>query len=360
MYNRSISRRSISTRSTATVGILLISLIFHLLLCTNIQAQAQEMSSDSGSIPSVNHNLSLQPTTPKPPLKNNGYDVHGKPSGINKYSNWHERTAITLINQARMSPMGFMDRYQAKLTQFPVITDIIRKTLYPSHPLYEHRELVEAARAHSLDMTMNNCFQHRPCNSAPGTSWEERVKQFYEPEGPLAENIGFGFPNALDMIAAWFESNSHRMNMLNPKYNLGGVGFKNRRWTLNLAQGVNHVDNPIASGSHFISPEGKMTFLANYYSEKEFDEGKGPKEAHVIINKEKYPIVLPTHTFDTFTQGHMGTYIFETDQTENCRTYHFEFVHEDGVVSRYPERGSLVTVGEGKTSCKHEYVEDDQ
>jgi len=293
--------------------------------------------------------------TPPSHTHNNGFVVHGIPMGVNKLSNWNERTALVLINQARMAPKGYtqMNRFST------VLSENAMATLVPVPPVYESRSLQEAARNHSNDMAVNNCFQHSSCQPKllGNANWENRVKQFHTENGMLGENIGFGFNTAHEMVTAWFESNTHRINLLEKKYNVAGVGFRNRRWTVNFASTETEVKNPIVAGSHLIQNSGNITFLANYFDRSEDSAKTGPVSANVVINIHiKQPLKLNhSYKYEGSVDSKMGTYIYEERQINDCRRYHFEFKRPDGTVIRYPERGELVTFGEGN-KCREDHI----
>ena len=94
----------------------------------------------------------------------------------------------------------------------------------PLSPLVYNRDLNEAARFYAEDMQSGGCFpaDHSSCD---GTSFEERVRSFYD-GGGIGENIAMGYfdPEAA-VWDAWMYSQGHRHNMLAPSWNELGTGF---------------------------------------------------------------------------------------------------------------------------------------
>lgn len=89
--------------------------------------------------------------------------------------------------------------------------------------LAENSKLNEAAMAKAKDMLQNNYFAHTsPANVTPW-HWFEKVKYAYRYAG---ENLAINFKTAEDEHEAWMESETHKKNILNPKYQEIGVAVQ--------------------------------------------------------------------------------------------------------------------------------------
>jgi hypothetical protein len=284
--------------------------------------------------------------------QNNGFTVHGLPEGVNKHASWHERAAIVLINSARMSPKGFAQTFKSQISSEEL------SALVAAQPLYETVPLLMAAREHSTDMDSNACFKHSDCNALDGVdegTWEHRVRKYHKGHGTIAENIGFGYPSPQDIVVAWFDSPKHRSNILNSRYTLAGLGFKNKKWTYNAASGTSENISPMVTGSHFFPSPGKITFAVNYFNEQDRLIRDGPIQYNVVIDGKDYPLNLYNeYKYGDESLNKIGTFTVELDQKDGCRSYHFEFMKSGARAVRYPESGELVTFGEGG-NCDREF-----
>ncbi|MGH3488772.1 MAG: CAP domain-containing protein [Actinopolymorphaceae bacterium] len=84
-----------------------------------------------------------------------------------------------------------------------------------------------AARGHSKDMAERGYFDH---TSPEGTTpWDRMRAAGYD--APGGENIAMGYPTAEAVVEAWMDSEGHRENILNCRFEAIGVGvyFGNER-----------------------------------------------------------------------------------------------------------------------------------
>ncbi|WP_272459497.1 CAP domain-containing protein [Polyangium jinanense] len=107
----------------------------------------------------------------------------------------------------------------------------------PAPALALHPSLRAAARAHSLDMSTRNYFDHV---TPEGRTVEQRAQAagFSHPT-MMGENIGSGRPTAAGAVEQWMASTQHCKNIMNPKFRHIGVGYATRQgstythyWTL--------------------------------------------------------------------------------------------------------------------------------
>lgn len=93
-------------------------------------------------------------------------------------------------------------------------------------PLQVVSELVDAARAHSTDMSVRGYFDH---TTPDGIGFDERIITAGYPE-PGAENIAHGQRSATQVMNSWMESDGHRANILNCQFTTIGVGLEKDGW----------------------------------------------------------------------------------------------------------------------------------
>jgi len=89
--------------------------------------------------------------------------------------------------------------------------------------LMENAKLNEAAMQKAQDMFQNNYFAHTSPQDITPWVWFEKVKYEYKYAG---ENLAINFKNAEDEHEAWMESETHKKNILNPKYQEIGVAVQ--------------------------------------------------------------------------------------------------------------------------------------
>ncbi len=89
-------------------------------------------------------------------------------------------------------------------------------------PLAVNAALSEAADGHSADMAAKNFFSHV---GSDGDRVGDRVDDAGYDWTWVGENIAAGYATPDEVVAAWFDSPGHRLNMLSPHYTEIGVGF---------------------------------------------------------------------------------------------------------------------------------------
>jgi len=111
-----------------------------------------------------------------------------------------------------------------------------------THPLICHPGLVDAAREHSEDMAENNYFDHTGLDGR--LPWDRFRDAGYEEGGAMGENIAAGYADPASIIDRWHISPDHCKGMMNPTYNVVGIGYASSEssvyvhyWTLALASG---------------------------------------------------------------------------------------------------------------------------
>ena len=82
-------------------------------------------------------------------------------------------------------------------------------------------ELSAAAEYHSVDMAMNNYFDHYLFD---GTDAGTNIQNFGYTGFPYAENIAAGMATAQEVLIGWQNSPEHNATMTNPQYTEIGVG----------------------------------------------------------------------------------------------------------------------------------------
>lgn len=96
-------------------------------------------------------------------------------------------------------------------------------TAYPAVPaLGADAKLREAARCHSLDMAVNDFFDHTGSN---GSNAGERITQAGYQWSYWAENISTGRPTPADVVDAWMNSEGHCKNIMRSSSEELGVGY---------------------------------------------------------------------------------------------------------------------------------------
>jgi uncharacterized protein YkwD len=88
-------------------------------------------------------------------------------------------------------------------------------------PLRDEPRLATAGRKHSADMKERGYFSH---NTPEGvTPWDRAKAEGYDQ--PAAENIARGQPTPEAVVAAWMNSDGHRRNILDCRYQAMGTGM---------------------------------------------------------------------------------------------------------------------------------------
>jgi hypothetical protein len=270
---------------------------------------------------------------------------------------WQERTVIVLTNACRMDPVGYRDAHLGA----PSI--LLPSNYPPVAPLRWNLALNRVARIHAEDMANNCGMQHNSCD---GTNTFVRIKKYYDGDG-LAENIAVGQRSPQAVVRTWLlddwgsgpvpdntpepMGDGHRKNIMNGAYKEKGTGFaigpvgrrdENPYWVQDF--GGNHSawsDRPVAAGSHLFWESSTITFAANFYDDA------APGKAEVIIDGQAHSLSVD------LGEANAGTYTVDLPTAGQCRSYFFRFVDNRGESWRYPEKGALITYGEG--GCDQAY-----
>ncbi|MBT9174332.1 MAG: hypothetical protein DDT21_02746 [Syntrophomonadaceae bacterium] len=91
-----------------------------------------------------------------------------------------------------------------------------------------HDNLAAVAREHSMDMFINNFFNH---HSAQTGSPADRVRRANIANRGVGENLVVGTPDSIDAHHGLLNSPRHRENMLIRSYNHMGVGIVEKYYT---------------------------------------------------------------------------------------------------------------------------------
>ena len=113
---------------------------------------------------------------------------------------------------------------QAMTLQFYDLANVYRLR-NQVRPLEISPKLEELAQYHSSDMATNDFFSH---DSPNGMTFRERGAKIWGTEHGLGENILVGYSNSILSLDGIYNSPGHRENMLNPRYQLTGVGIRLR------------------------------------------------------------------------------------------------------------------------------------
>ncbi len=95
-------------------------------------------------------------------------------------------------------------------------------------PLTYDTRLAEAARCHSMDMALNDFFDHI---GTGGTSLPDRVAVVGYSWWGLAENIGGGYLSPEAAVIGWMDSDPHCANVMNGSLTELGAGYVRRLGT---------------------------------------------------------------------------------------------------------------------------------
>jgi uncharacterized protein YkwD len=88
-------------------------------------------------------------------------------------------------------------------------------------PVEWHEQATDAAFAHSVDMHVRSFFAHtNPDGEGPG----DRLRAAGVNWASYGENIAEGYKTPADVMAAWMNSDGHRLNILDPAFTHLGVG----------------------------------------------------------------------------------------------------------------------------------------
>lgn len=104
----------------------------------------------------------------------------------------------------------------ADITKIDIVNLLNKNRLsHGLNPLTENRKLDEAAQMKAQDMIANGYFSHQSPRGITPWFWFGRVDYKYVYAG---ENLAVGFADSKNLYEAWYNSSSHRENLLNPKY----------------------------------------------------------------------------------------------------------------------------------------------
>lgn len=161
---------------------------------------------NQGSTGGTNGTPSDKPQTDKPQTDNNQSDTSGNSGSSGQTDTSTEQSqfasqVISLVNQER-AKQGL-------------------------EPLTSDAQLNNMAWAKAKDMSDNNYFSHTsPTYGSPF----DMMKQFGISYRYAGENIAMGQKTPAEVVNAWMNSEGHRANILNPNFNLIGVGYYNGYW----------------------------------------------------------------------------------------------------------------------------------
>ena len=91
-------------------------------------------------------------------------------------------------------------------------------------PLIENRELDFAAELKARDMMQKGYFSHQSPEGVTPWFWFKQAGYNYKYAG---ENLAIGFVDSEEVYNAWYDSISHRQNILNPNYKEIGTAVLN-------------------------------------------------------------------------------------------------------------------------------------
>jgi len=89
-------------------------------------------------------------------------------------------------------------------------------------PLAYNGQLSQAAMRHACDMQANGFFDHR---GSDGTNSHQRVTSVGYRSCLTAENLAFGYPQAMTVVNGWMNSPGHRQNMMHHNATEFGIGL---------------------------------------------------------------------------------------------------------------------------------------
>lgn len=260
------------------------------------------------------------------------------------YSEWKERSVLTLTNAVRMDPVGFRNRYVGNF-------QILLPQNYPSvNPVYWDTSLSRSALVHSIDMANNCGMQHPSCD---GTATGTRITKYYKGGGGWAENIAAGYSTPLAVMNGWLkddvngapagdksDNDGHRAGIMNVTYHEMGAGYAfgpmayNHFWTQDFGGGVGDY-YPIPSASHFEINTGKTTFMLDYFA----TDATNATQVTLNLNGQSYPMALQLGA------ANKGTFFVELNTPSACQKYFFSVVDAKSQTLRYPVTGAFLLEG---------------
>jgi uncharacterized protein YkwD len=102
------------------------------------------------------------------------------------------------------------------------------KKFAPAPPLAWNNQLEQAAVIHARDMSGKKFFNHTGSDGSTAADRMERSGYAWKNYG---ENIGLGYQDEQEAVAAWLSSTGHCRNIMNPQYTEIGAARSGSYWT---------------------------------------------------------------------------------------------------------------------------------
>ena len=100
----------------------------------------------------------------------------------------------------------------------------VRRAAASKGALTINSKLTQAAQAKANDMATRNYWAHNTPDGTPPWSFITNAGYSYDKAG---ENLACGFDESTDVVTGWYNSPSHRDNLLHPDYTEVGFGIAN-------------------------------------------------------------------------------------------------------------------------------------
>ncbi|GAM19504.1 hypothetical protein SAMD00019534_026790, partial [Acytostelium subglobosum LB1] len=273
---------------------------------------------------------------------------------------WRERESHVITNTIRMAPQDFVPMYYPS----HVASNFMQYVIYPPvGPLYLTLNGSRVAKAHSVDLGTNGCFEHNDCNGTLVSrrfnkflnyycldNWSENMAQRiedgkYATFGLLCETTSTCFPD--------LQNDGHRSTMMNPDFNSMGVGmmygpdvytqdfFQDRCLTL---------DYPVHSGSHTYNISSSSSqVITLYYLATWHHNTSAPTSAKLFVKPNNGSSWVSDLKLQ-LGKSNAGTYFYKTESFQECQQYYFVF-ELGSKTYRYPETGVLQTLTLDNQEC---------
>ncbi|EGC33190.1 hypothetical protein DICPUDRAFT_95100 [Dictyostelium purpureum] len=262
--------------------------------------------------------------------------------------NHYERESFNLINLVRMFPTQYANTYMTGYTNL----NLMFTTYKPTTPIYLNNTLNRMSKAHSYDMSTNNCFSHNDCvngsstsarfsrwTSCTGSGWGENIAAGSS-TGIAANNLlicDATSGNACSADGSGYDG--HRKNLMNANYKVAGVGYYytststyKHYWTQDLTGGTcNNPTGPIYSGYHTFFPSTNPQFIVNFYSKT-----LSTSTMSLVFVGGSTVSMTRAYGNDTF-----AVYTYTPTSFTVCAKYYFTTTTTSGATYRYPDTGSL-------------------
>ncbi|MEK7658574.1 MAG: CAP domain-containing protein [Patescibacteria group bacterium] len=165
--------------------------------------------------------------------------------------------------------------------------------------LSENKMLDQAALLKAEDMIKNNYFSHESPGGITPWHWFKITGYNYK---YAAENLAIGFLDSKDVYNAWYNSVSHKDNMLNPNYKEFGTAvltgnFNGNNATIVVQLFASPLTLNIPASNKEVMPTAEYKFLIENLGTISDNQ---PNESNTIISKEvlsqfsEYPILKAT------------------------------------------------------------------